>query len=133
MINKHKELGIEYFACTDHASLTGALKAYIYAEKVGIKPILGMEIYFKDNNCDIVRDTESANIKYFKLILHAKDQEAYQKLVKKISTVKSKIFIQDKEYPSFDWNDLEELSKYNFTVATSDVECMVSKHLLIGR
>lgn len=134
MIDKHKELGVPYFACTDNGSLISTLKGYTYAEQQGIKFIAGTEIYFKDSNCDIIKNTASEQIKYFKLIIHAKDQQGYQELVRQISdNNKPKVWVSNNAYPLFSWKDLEQLSKFSFTVSTSDVECMVSKHLLVDR
>jgi len=133
MVSKTKEMGLGYFAVTDHGYLTAILKAYQICQKKGIKLIPGVELYFKDNNCKIIRNTESQQIKYFKIVVHAKDQASYQVLVKKCSNFDKNVVINDSSYPLFDWADLEELSKHSFTVCTSDTQCMVSKHLLVGR
>ena len=82
MIDKSIELGLTHFACTDNGHLSSILKGYNYAKKKGIKFIPGIELFFKDESCSIIKDTPSARIKYFKIIIHAKDQKAYQKLVK---------------------------------------------------
>jgi len=134
MIDRAIELKTPYFAATDHGYLTSILKGYMYAKKKDIKFIAGVELYFKDNNCDITRNTPSEQIKYFKIVVHAMDQEAYQKIVKESSdTSKKKIMISENEYPLFTWKDLHNLSKYNITVCTSNIEGMVSKHLLVDR
>lgn len=133
MIDRTKELNLNYFAITDHGYLTSVLKGYTYGEKKGIKIIPGVELYFKDIDCEIIRNTTSEQIKYFKIIIHAKDQKAYQKIVKMSSDMKrKKVDVRDQKYPLFNWNDLKELCKENITISTSDIECMVSKHLLVG-
>lgn len=134
MISRAQELGNKYFAITDNGYLISTLKAYMACKKKDIKPILGVELYFKDFNCDIVKNTESEKIKYFKIIVHARDQIAYQKLVKICSNFDNKtIDIQENKYPLIGWKELEELSLLNVTVCTSDTQCMVSKHLLVNR
>lgn len=134
MIDRAVELGNEYFAVTDNGMMSSILKGYMYAQKKGIKLIAGVEIYFKDNTCDIIRNTPSEKIKYFKLIIHAKDQSAYQKLVKMSSDLSRKtVSVAGNNFPLFNWADLEELSQYNVTACTSNIEGMVSKHLLVGR
>lgn len=134
MINHAKKLGKTHFALADNGYLLSALKTYMYCEKQGIKPILGVEVYFKDSNCSFTQNTESERIKYFKLILHALDQVSYQKLVKMSSNFEGRtIDIGDNKYPLFDWSDLEELSKFNITATTTDVNCMVAKHLVVNR
>lgn len=134
MIDRAKELGLSYFAATDNGHLTSIIKAYKYAQKKNIKLIAGIELFFKDDNCDIIKNTPSENIKYFKLVLHAKDQEAYQAIVKKASeTGKKKIWVLGHDHSAYTWDDLKELSKYNITACTSNIEGMVSKHLLVNR
>ena len=125
MINKTKELGIPYFACTDHNNLTSVLKGYNYSKEKDIKFIAGVELFFKD---------KEDPFKYSKIIVHAKDQEAYQKIVRLTSDdQKPTVNISNANYKLFGWSDLEELSKYNVSICTSNVECMVSKYLLIDQ
>lgn len=134
MIDRTKELGLSYFPITDHGYLTSVLKGHIYGEKVGVKVIAGVELFFKDDDCDIIKNTASEQIRYFKIVVHAKDQDAYQKIVKMCSDTKRKrLWLAENSYGLFTWKDLEELAKSNITLTTSNVECMVSKHLLVGR
>jgi DNA polymerase III alpha subunit len=133
MIDYTKELGLPYFASTDNGYLTGILRGYYYAKKKDVKFIAGVELYFKDNHCDICSNTLSEKIKYFKLPIHALDQEAYQKISKMLSEAhRPKIMVGDVQYPLFNWSDIEVLSEYKTTATSADVEDMVSKHLLVG-
>ena len=50
-----------------------------------------------------------------------------------IETAKKEFCIDNNRNPQLNWDDLEELCRENVTVCTSDIECMVSKHLLVGR
>jgi DNA-directed DNA polymerase III PolC len=134
MIDRTKELGLGYFAITDHGYLTSILKGYMYGNKNDVKIIAGVELYFKDENCNIIKNTPSEQIKYFKIIVHAKDQEAYQALVRMCSVQKKKkVRVGEEQHTLFNWADLESIAKYNITISTSNIECMVSKHLLVGR
>lgn len=134
MIDRTKELGLDYFVITDNGYLASVLKGYTYAQDNKIKVIAGVELFFRDDNCDIIRNTPSEQIKYFKIIVHAKDQAAYQKIVKMCSDqTKKPIWVADNKYSLFTWKDLEDLAKFNITITTSNIECMVSKHLLVGR
>ncbi len=133
MIDKSIELGLNYFAITDIGYMSAVLKGYMYGKKKDHKIIPGVEIFFKDNNCPIIKNTPSEKIKYFRLIVHAKDQKAYQKLVLMCSNFDNIITIKDYKYPLFTWKNLEEISKENVTVCTSNIECMITKHLLVGR
>jgi DNA-directed DNA polymerase III PolC len=134
MIDKTKELGLEYFAVTDVGNLSSIVRAYTYGEKKGVKVIPGIEIVFKDSDCPIIEETESAQIKYFKFIVHAQDQEAFQKLVKMSSDQHRRMVeVGEHEYRTFNWKDLEEISKYNVTVTNSNVEDLITKHLIVDR
>ncbi len=134
MIDRTKALGLDYFAITDLGYLTSVLKGYMYGQDEKVKIIAGVELFFKDDNCEIVKGTPSEQIKYFKIIVHAKDQAAYQKIVKMCSdSLRKQISIGENNYGAFNWKDLEDLAKFNITITTSNVECMVSKHLLVGR
>ncbi len=134
MIDRTKALGLDYFAITDNGYLTSVLKGYMYGADEKIKIIAGVELFFKDDHCDIVKNTPSEQIKYFKIIVHAKDQDAYQKIVRMCSDTRRKqISIGENQYGAFNWKDIEELAKSNITVTTSNIECMISKHLLVGR
>ncbi len=133
MIDRAKELGAKYFASTDQGMMLSSLKGYTHAKKKDIKFIAGIELFFKDKNCEIIKGTPSENIKYFKIIVHAKDQEAYQKMVKLSSDqTKETVVVGGNFYPLCTWKDLEALAKYNITICTSDIEGMVSKHLLVN-
>lgn len=134
MINRTKELGLKYFAATDIGGLPSIVRGYNYAKKSGIKFIGGVEILFKDGHCEITSDTESGKIKYYKLLLHAKDQTSFQELVKMTSDAKrQKIMVSEDLLPIFNWKDLEKIAKFNVTAVTSNIEDMISKHLLVGR
>lgn len=133
-LNKNKELGLSHFAVTDQGFLGSILKTYHMAKKKDMKIIAGMEIYFRDSNCEILRGTEADKCKYFQLFVHCLDQAAYQKLVKLASKDRPiPLTLNEQEYPLFDWSDLEELSKFNVTIATSGVNCLVGKQFLLGR
>lgn len=134
MIDRAEKLELPYFAATDHGYFTSIIKGYTYTKNKKIKFIAGVELFFKDKNCPIIKGTPSEDIKYFKIVVHAKDQPAYQNLVKMSSDAgRDKIQVGDNYYPSFNWSDLEKIAKTNVTVCTSNVECMVSKHLLVDR
>lgn len=133
MIKRTKELGLDYFAMADQGTMLACLKSYMKATSKGVKPILGVEIYFKDKNCDIIANTPAENIKYFTLALHAKDQDAYQALVKMVSEDKDKVQVGEQFFNLYNFEDLQNISKYNITVTTTDVESIVAKPLLVGR
>jgi DNA polymerase-3 subunit alpha len=72
-------LGQPALAITDHGSLAGTLYHMHACEKVGIKPILGMEAYFRK---DVSSDRENKLVRgYFHLVLLAKTEEGWKNLM----------------------------------------------------
>lgn len=133
MIKKSKELGTGYCVCTDNGYLTNIMKGYSKAKKEGLKFIAGCELYFVDKECDIIKGTNAEKIKYYTLTVHAKTQDAYQFLVKKISEKsRPKIEILDQEYPTFNWADLQEFALEDFTVVLGGPQDIVCKNLLVN-
>ena len=62
-------------AITDHGNVFGAVKFFQEAEKAGIKPILGVEMYFTDD----AKIKDSRN-KYYHMVLLVKDAQGYENL-----------------------------------------------------
>jgi DNA-directed DNA polymerase III PolC len=135
MLLRVKENNGQYFACADNGTLVSILKAYHAAKDKGLKLIPGIELYFKDENCEIINGTPSQQAKYFKLLVYFKDQPAYQQMVKMVSERdRKRVDIgKDHRYPLFIWSDLELLAQFNVLVSSSGIEDMVSKHLLFDR
>ena len=134
MIDRTKELGLSHFACTDQDSLLGIISGYNYAKKKDVKFIAGVELFFKDPGCEIVSETPSQMFKYSKVVVHARDQEAYQMLVRLVSENHRPVArVNGNNHSLYTWSDLERISKYNVTVCTANVEDMVTKHLLVDR
>src|ERR1700722_5727947 len=98
MIKRAVELKRKYFTYTDLGHLSSALKAYGLAQKADLKPILGLELYFKDPKCDVIGGTEADRCRYFTTTVFTKTQTAYQELCRIVSkTDLPKITIQDEE------------------------------------
>lgn len=134
MLKQAKQLETTHFSIADQGHMASCLKTYRQCLAQDIKPILGVQIYFKDNDCDIIKNTESAKIKYFTIALHALDQHAYQELVRLISerrqeTCEVRGFVQN----LYNFKDLKYLSQFNIIASTTDIESMVAKHLLVKR
>ena len=45
LLAKIKDLGMDALAMTDHGNMYGAIKFYLCAKEMGVKPIIGMEAY----------------------------------------------------------------------------------------
>src|ERR1035437_4526602 len=114
MIDRAKELGRTYFTYTDLGHLSSAMKVYGLAKKADLKPVLGLELYFKDPKCPIVTGTEADRCKYFTGTIFAKNQTAYQELVKVVSNDNMpKIKVQEDMQSLWSWDELESLSKFD--------------------
>ena len=81
MLSKVNELGQRAIALTDHGNMFGILEFVTSAEKAGIKPIIGCDLYVAPDNRHNSNYEPNSKI-YHKLILLAKNQEGYQNLLK---------------------------------------------------
>src|SRR6204780_4016983 len=83
MVAYAKDLGMKALAITDHGNMYGAIKFYKACLDVGIKPIIGCEIYvakrtLHDKDADQDKD-------YNHLILLAENETGYKNLMKIVS------------------------------------------------
>ena len=88
LVNRVKELGMDSVAITDHGSMYGVIEFYQKAKKVGIKPIIGCEMYVTENMYDKRPSGSSgkSNGGYYHLILLAENNEGYQNLIKLVTS-----------------------------------------------
>jgi DNA polymerase-3 subunit alpha len=75
---------MDSLAITDHGSMFGALEFYMLAQKAGIKPIIGCEVYVapKSRLEKTMQHSEDAS---YHLILLARDETGYLNLMKLVS------------------------------------------------
>ncbi len=124
--------------CTDHGFLGACREVYSLAKKNKLIPILGIEAYHRDDNCEILKAGGIQKIsdyyKYGHLLIHAQDQKAYEALIKKVSDRDLTAEQHGSERkPIFTWNDLEELAAHNCTMSSGCLIGIVSKHLMQDR
>lgn len=101
------ELGQSALALTDHGNLAGSLYHAEACHKVGIKPIVGMEAYFRP---DIEKDREDKNTYgYFHLVLLAKNAEGFKNLMRLTNASYTDKYFYQK--PNIDWGLLREHSE----------------------
>jgi len=137
-VEREKELGTGTITVTDHGSMACCRNVYDLAKKNGLTPILGVEAYFRDDNCPIITaaglDPKTYR-KYFHITLHAMDQDAYEVLVRVLSNASLNRMERhgSENKPLFNWADLEELAKHNITFTTGCLIGMVQGHYLLGR
>lgn len=126
LIERAKEFNMPAVAMTDHGVLFGAIEFYSAAERAGIKPIIGCEIYLApDSRFSKIVKTSSSEVAYH-LILLAMDMEGYRNLVKIVSTA----YLEGYYYKPR--ADLELLKKYNkgLIAMTSCIHGLVPAHFL---
>ncbi len=83
MIDKAKSLGMPAIAMTDHGNMFGVPYFVNLAEKAGIKPIIGCEVYLAKGSRFDKKKTEGKQ--YYHLILLAKNKTGYHNLAKLVS------------------------------------------------
>jgi len=105
LVRTAKELGMSAIALTDHGNLFGAIEFYLQAQKAGIKPIIGAELYMapgsrfdKTGSGSGIRDAS------FHLLFLAKNETGYRNLIK-LSSIG---YLEGFYYrPRIDWETLE--------------------------
>src|SRR3990172_7800086 len=79
LLRRCRELGMDSLAITDHGVLHGVVDFYLAAREVGIKPILGCEMYVAPGS-RLDRNPSEKN--YHHLVLLAKNDRGYRNLIK---------------------------------------------------
>lgn len=83
ILDRAKELGQTAMAITDHGNMYGVIEFYEYAQKIGIKPILGCEVYLAARTrFDKVHELDKER---YHLILLAENNTGYKNLMKIVS------------------------------------------------
>jgi len=83
LVKAVKELGMKAIAITDHGSMYGVIDFYKAAQKEGIKPIIGCEVYLAPASRHDAFEVDGT--RYYHLILLAENQKGYSNLVKLVS------------------------------------------------
>ena len=119
-----KELGMDSIAVTDHGVMYGVIDFYRAAKEVGIKPIIGCEVYVAPGS-RFDREMGSGEDRYYHLVLLAENNIGYSNLMK----IVSKGFVDGFYYkPRVDY---EVLSKYHEECMRKDgrQHCVIRKFL----
>lgn len=153
------ELGTGYITATDHGSLAASRAIVALTQqkdekgnrKYPLTPIIGLEAYFRDEDCPILTAADypkNANgawttaSKYHHITIHFKDQFAYETGIRLLSRADARLedrlkIMEERDRkhgserkPLFDWADLEELAALNVTMTTGCLIGMVQRHLL---
>lgn len=83
LISRTKELGMKSIAITDHGAMYGVVEFYKAAKNMGIKPIIGCEIYVAGKSMNI-KSPDKDNETYH-LVLLVKNEEGYKNLMQIVS------------------------------------------------
>lgn len=83
LLEKVQKMGMSHVALTDHGVMYGIAEFWKYSKDFGVKPIFGCEIYVAPKERTL-RETVDG-IKYYHLLLLAKNFTGYQNLLKIVS------------------------------------------------
>jgi DNA polymerase-3 subunit alpha len=81
LLQRAKALQMNALALTDHGNLHGAVKFYLTARELGIKPILGLEAYVAPGS-RLEKDSGAMKDSYSHLTLLAQDRTGFKNLLK---------------------------------------------------
>ena len=153
---KEVELGSGTLTCTDHGSLGGAYKTYEQAKKNKLIPCIGCEIYFRDDDCGILKQNSIPRTdkvprgsdkdkwaethpngsfleynKYFHGTAGFQSYDAYLKCVKLLSEADDRAEWHGSERkPIFNWAAIEALAATGkVTMGSGCLGGMVGAHL----
>ncbi|MCX7927583.1 MAG: DNA polymerase III subunit alpha [Candidatus Omnitrophica bacterium] len=84
LLHLAQQYKMDCLAITDHGNMFGAIDFYISAQKAGIKPIIGSEVYVAVNS-RFEKNANQAEETSHHLVLLAKDEIGYHNLMKLIS------------------------------------------------
>ena len=159
-VEREIELGTGTVTVTDHGRLGACREIYELATapkwadgkpKEVLTPILGIEAYFRADDCPILtaagypKNAAGAFTtapKYQHFCVHFLDQAAYECGVRLLSNADArlegtlaKLEAADRKHgqerkPLFDWNDLEELGSHNVTITSGCLIGVVARHIL---
>src|SRR5450432_1992266 len=82
LVDRVKELGMPAVAMTDHGNIFGAVHFVNAANKAGVKPIVGCELYVCKKDDHNIERTPPDGDTYNHLLVLAENEEGYRNLVK---------------------------------------------------
>src|SRR6266478_9860908 len=82
LVDRVHELGMPAVAMTDHGNIFGAVHFVNAAHKVGVKPIVGCELYICKKDDHVITRTPPDGDTYNHLLVLAENEEGYRNLVK---------------------------------------------------
>src|SRR5579859_2046308 len=124
-IKRELELGSVSVSVTDHGTLVACQETYELAKKNNLIPIMGLEGYFRDDDCPILKaegiekvdDNYRKYWNYGHITMHFKDQDAFRVGTRLLSLAPLEKHGSEAK-PLFTWANLEELAAANTTMTT---------------
>ncbi len=83
LLNQAKKFGCDALALTDHGVMHGAIEFYTKAKEMGIKPIIGCELYVAPNS--LYDKMPKIDTRFYHLTALVKNQTGYKNLLKLVS------------------------------------------------
>ena len=113
LVKRAKELGYDSLAITDHGVMYGVIDFYRAAKNIGIKPILGCEVYVAPGS-RFDKEAGMSEDRYYHLVLLAENNTGYANLMK----IVSKGFVDGFYYkPRVDYEVLSEYHERNISLS----------------
>ena len=128
LVKRVDELGMSAVALTDHGNMFGAIKFYKEAKKIGIKPIIGCEVYVAPGSRLEKGQGRSPASRSYHMVLLVQNEVGYKNLCSLVTSG----FTEGMYY--FPRIDREILSKYSegLICTTACLRGEVNDHLLKG-
>jgi DNA polymerase III alpha subunit len=132
------ELETGVITVTDHGTLAACQRVYDLGHKKKLTPILGLEGYFRDDNCPILlgagmrQNNDGKMVEHFKyghFTTHFLDQDAFKVGIRLLSRAPVERHGSESK-PLFNWAMMEELAAANVTLTTGCLIGMVPRHIL---
>jgi len=127
LLNYAKELGMNSLAITDHGVLYGAVEFYKTAKALGMKPIIGCEVYVSNER--MFQKRPNVDNKRYHLILLVKNEIGYKNLVQLVTKAHLEGFYYK---PRIDEELLFEHSE-GLIVATACLQGKFPRFILAGK
>lgn len=119
-----KELGYPALGLSNHGNISGLVRHWKACKEVGVKPVLGCEVYFQP-----MFDKENPKREYFHLCLFVKNYKGYKNLCKMLSVANKKQFYFN---PIITFELLEKYAS-GLICSTACISGYVSKALAAGK
>lgn len=82
LLKKTQEEGMSALALTDHGNIRGVVEFYNKAQEIGVKPIIGCELYVAPGSRHEKKGRNQGKEKYYHLVVLAENNMGYENLVK---------------------------------------------------